>query len=167
MDGRADGTATAGAAPGDAPPVLSPEAARRLARAASTRILDLLGVRGGRVTEPGPLISTGEDEPQHLFRTVHSWSVYDVPEDELVAAFERLRRELPAHHWNIVADGHADTPARAPELIADHEREPFAVNAELRVSSPHTGPEETPLILVTVVSGRYRAPEGTDLTGEF
>lgn len=144
------------------PAVLPPTEALSRARAVSTRILDMIDVRRGRATEPGPLVSRSEEDPDHLYRTLHFWSVYDAPEDELAAGFRRLMAALPQAGWTFVVPVSGVTAVVPPTFTADHETDRFAVNAELRLAGMTADPRvDTPLILLTVVSAWYRTPQNT------
>ncbi|MFE9135164.1 hypothetical protein [Streptomyces sp. NPDC007355] len=141
------------------------EQARTRTKEISSEIFDMIGLPQGRTTPGGASASTCAEDPEHLFRIRHPWSVYDVSEAELKQGFERLRQALPAKGWKIVSYGPNNSKARSLELTADFEKEHFAVNAELWVGS--TDPKKKNLIGVTVVSGCFRAPEGTDLKGLY
>ncbi|MET9496376.1 hypothetical protein [Streptomyces sp. NPDC006552] len=150
------------------PQTLAVSKAREKTSGVSSQILELIGIKEGKVTEPGPGVSPCKDDPQHLYKTRHPWSVYDVSsEDVLKDGFRRLHERLPDHGWKIVEYGPNKSKAKTLELTADSTKDRFSVNAELVVSSPTAGKESHPLILVTVVSGCYRAPEGTKLDQEF
>ncbi|MGW4273440.1 hypothetical protein ACWEGQ_14005 [Streptomyces seoulensis] len=153
--------------PKPAATVLDVDKAREKAKAVSSQILELIGIRAGKVTEPGPNITACEEDPDHLYKTLHPWSVYDVSEDELKAGFQRLREGLTGKGWKIVQYGPNKSRSKTLELTADSQNEPFSVNAELWVSSPTAGPEKDPKILVNIVSGCWRAPEGTDLSTQY
>ncbi|MGQ5635362.1 MULTISPECIES: hypothetical protein [unclassified Streptomyces] len=141
------------------------EQARTEANHLSSQILDLIGVKTGKVTGGGAGVSLCDEDPEHLYRMRHPWSIYAVAPDELEAGFRRLREGLPKNGWKIVAYGHDTSANKNLELTADSLTEPFSVNASLHV----TGPEGTrqPMIQVHVVSACFRAPKGTDLGKEF
>ncbi|WP_459738093.1 hypothetical protein [Streptomyces sp. E-15] len=142
--------------------------ARDKAKAASSAIYEMIGIHGGKVTERGPAISTCEGkDPQHFYRTRHPWSVYGLSEDELKAAFQRLREELPKKGWKIVDYGPNNTEAKTLSLTADSETERFSVNAVLIVSTPTNPHEKEPLLAITVVSGCWQAPKGADLDSQY
>jgi hypothetical protein len=143
---------------------LDVDKAREKAKAVSSQIYDLIDIRAGKVTKPGPSISPCSD---HLYKTVHPWSVYDVAEDELKAGFQRLKKGLTTRGWKIVQYGPNDSTDKTLELTADSQHEPFSVNAELWVSSPTAGHEQDPKILVNVVSRCWQAPKGTDLNTQY
>ncbi|MFI7387461.1 hypothetical protein [Streptomyces sp. NPDC049813] len=149
------------------PETMTVDKARDKAGEVSSQILDLIGIKDGKVTEPGPRISPCKEDTEHLFSASHPWSVYGVSEDELTAGFQRLRKSLPGHGWKIVAYGPNKSKAKTLELTADSTKHRFSVNAELWVSNPATGKEPEPKILVHVVSACYRAPKGTKLDQEF
>ncbi|OKJ67245.1 hypothetical protein AMK29_11535 [Streptomyces sp. CB02261] len=125
----------------------------------------MIGLPQGKTTPGGASASTCAEDPEHLFRIRHPWSVYDVSEEELKQGFERLHQALPAKGWKVVSYGPNNSEARSLELTAESEKEHFAVNAELWVGS--TDPKKKNLIGLTVVSGCFRAPEGTDLKGLY
>ncbi|GAA5048245.1 hypothetical protein [Streptomyces similanensis] len=147
--------------------VLGVDEARKKAKTVSGQVLDLIDIQAGEVTEPGPSIAPCGQDPDHLYRTVHPWSVRGVSEDELKAGFQRLRAGLPGKGWKIVQYGPNKSPSKTLELTADSRSEPYSVNAELWVSNPATGAEEDPKILLNIVSGCRRAPAGTDLSTSY
>ncbi|NKI44651.1 hypothetical protein [Streptomyces physcomitrii] len=150
------------------PKTLAVEKARDRASEKSSQILDLIGIDEGKVTEPGPSVTPCKEDPEHLYRTGHPWSVYGVSSEEVLRkGFQRLREKLPRHGWKIVEYGPNSSKARTLELTADSTKDRYSLNVELRVSSPTAGKERNPLILVHVVSGCYRAPKGTKLDQEF
>ncbi|MGN5379069.1 hypothetical protein ACQ4WX_22120 [Streptomyces lasalocidi] len=148
-------------------PSLDVDRARDKARAASKAIYEMIDMPQAKATEPGPGISTCDEDPGHLYKTFHPWSVYDVSEGELKAGFQRLRKELPKKGWKIVDYGPNKSQAKTLSLTADSETDRFSVNAELMVSTPSNPHEKKPLILVNVVSGCWRAPKGTDLNTQY
>ncbi|KOV70731.1 hypothetical protein [Streptomyces sp. MMG1121] len=166
MDHKADAAATHETT-SSKPTVLDVDKAREKAKAVSSQIYDLINIPSAKVTEPGPSISTCDQDPEHLYQTVHPWSVYDVSEDELKAGFQRLRDGLPGKGWKIVQYGPNKSRDKTLELTADSKTEPFSVNAELWVSSPTVGHEKEPKILINIVSGCWRAPKGTDLNTQY
>ena len=148
-------------------PTLDVDKARDKAKAASSAIYEMIDMRTAKVTEPGPSVSTCDEDPEHLYKTMHPWSVYGVSEDELKAGFQRLREELPKKGWKIVDYGPNKSQAKSLSLTADSEKDRFSVNAVLIVSTPTNPHEKKPLIMVNVVSGCWRAPEGTDLNTQY
>ncbi|MEU2716018.1 hypothetical protein [Streptomyces sp. NPDC007205] len=146
---------------------LDPDKAKDKAKAVSSQMYELIGIRAGKVTEPGPSVAPCDEDPGHIYKTVHPWSVYDVSEDELKASFQRLKEGLLGKGWKIVQYGPNKSKDKTLELTADSRSEPFSVNAELWVSSPTAGHEEEPKILINVVSGCWRAPKGTDLDTQY
>lgn len=150
---------------GYTPATLGIEEARASTKDVSSQVFDMIGIRAGKTTEPGPSISTCEEDPEHLFLARHPWSLYGVSPDELKQGFQRLRENLPKNGWKIVEYGPNKSANKNLELTADSEKERFSINAELHVTGD-SGKKE-PLILVTVVSGCYRAPDGADLNGVY
>ena len=148
-------------------PTLDVDKARDKAKAASSAIYEMIDIRKGKVTEPGPSISTCDEDPEHLYKTRHPWSVYGVSEDDLKAGFQRLREELPKKGWKIVDYGPNNSEAKSLSLTAASEKDRFSVNAVLIVSTPTNPHEQDPLLAVTVVSGCWRAPKGTDLSTQY
>ncbi|MEU1227355.1 hypothetical protein [Streptomyces sp. NPDC005828] len=147
---------------GYTPTTLAVEDARTRTKELSSEIFDLIGLPQGKTTPGGAGASRCKEDPEHLFSVRHPWSLYDVSEDELKQGFERLHQALPAKGWKIVSYGPNNSKAKSLELTADKANEHFAVNAELWVGSKD--PKKKNLIGITVVSGCFRAPEGTDLT---
>ncbi|NEA48625.1 hypothetical protein [Streptomyces sp. SID10815] len=147
------------------PPTLSVDKAREKAGSLSSQILDMIAIKDGKVTEPGPGISTCDEDPGHLYKTRHPWSIYQVAPEELKAGFQRLREALPGHGWKIVDYGPDSSPNKNLELTADSQTERFSVNASLQITGD-SGKKE-PLLVVTVVSGCFKAPKGEDLNTEY
>ncbi|WP_086726242.1 hypothetical protein [Streptomyces carpinensis] len=164
---HSEASASGHEATGSKATTLGVDRAREKAKAVSSQIYELINIRTGKVTEPGPSISTCDQDPKNFYKTVHPWSVYDVSEDELKAGFQRLKEGLPGKGWKIVQYGPNKSRDRTLELTADSRSEPFSVNVELWVSSPTAGAEKDPKILVNVVSGCWRAPKGTDLSTQY
>ncbi|CAM5472892.1 hypothetical protein [Streptomyces narbonensis] len=150
---------------GYTPTTLGVEDARKRTKQVSSQIFDMIGLPGAASTPVGPGASTCPEDREHLFKIRHPWSVYDVSEEELKQGFERLRQALPAKGWKVVSYGPNNSKAKSLELLAESEKEHFAVKAELWVGS--TDPKKKNLIGVSVVSGCFRAPEGTDLKGLY
>ncbi|MFD3991900.1 hypothetical protein [Streptomyces sp. NPDC058583] len=150
---------------GYSPTTLEVEKARTRTKEVSSQIFDMIGLPKGKTTPGGAGASTCPEDREHLFMIRHPWSVYDVSEEELKQGFERLRQALPAKGWKVVSYGPNNSKAKSLELLAESEKEHFAVNAELWVGS--TDPKKKNLIVVRVVSGCFRAPEGTDLKGLY
>ncbi|MDH2392751.1 hypothetical protein QCN29_29015 [Streptomyces sp. HNM0663] len=149
---------------GYTPTTLAVDELRSRTRSVSSQIHDVIGIKGGKTTEPGPGISTCEEDPEHLFTSRHPWSVYQVSQDELKQGFQRLRENLPKNGWKIVEYGPNNSKAKTLELTADSEKDRYSINATLNVGGPA---DEAPRITVYVVSGCFRAPEGTDLNGVY
>ncbi|MFH9659241.1 hypothetical protein ACH4NF_30530 [Streptomyces sp. NPDC017248] len=134
-------------------PTLDVDKARAKARAVSSAIYDMIGIDRGRATERGPAVSLCDEDPEHLYKTRHPSSVYGASGSGLKAGFQRLREELPKKGWKIVRYGPENSEAKS---LA-------SVHAVLMVSTPSNPREKEPLLSVTVASGCWRAPEGTDL----
>ncbi|MES9519158.1 hypothetical protein [Streptomyces capoamus] len=152
---------------GSAHPTLDVDRARDKAKAVSSAIYDMIGVDRGKTTERGPSVSPCDEDPEHLYKTRHPWSVYDVPEGDLKAGFQRLREELPKRGWKIVDYGPENSAAKSLSVTADSEKDRFSVHAVLMVSTASNPHEREPLLSVTVVSGCWRAPQGTDLGTQY
>ncbi|MQY37900.1 hypothetical protein SRB17_59080 [Streptomyces sp. RB17] len=149
------------------PTTLAVDKARTQANHFSSQILDMIGIKEGKVTEGGAGVSLCDKDPNHLYRMHHPWSIYQVSEDKLKQGFQRLRENLPERGWKVVDYGPNNSKAKVLELTADSKTEPYSVNAVLVVSTPTHLHESNPRIEVTVVSGCFRAPKGTDLSKEY
>ncbi|MFI6400966.1 hypothetical protein [Streptomyces sp. NPDC050548] len=147
------------------PTTLAVDKARAKADHLSSQILDMIGIKEGKVAGGGAGVALCDKDPDHLYRMDHPWSIYDVTPDKLKAGFQRLREALPKNGWKIVDYGPDTSANKNLELTADSRTEPFSVNASLHITGPSG--EKEPLLAVTVVSGCYRAPEGTDLSKEY
>ncbi|ARP70920.1 hypothetical protein LK07_15380 [Streptomyces pluripotens] len=149
-------------------PTLDVDRARDKAKAVSSAIYEMIGTHKGKVTERGPAISACEGkDPQHFYMTRHPWSVYDLSEDDLKASFQRLRDALPKKGWKIVDYGPNNSDAKSLSLTADSETDRFSVKAVLVVSTPTNSHEKDPLLAITIVSGCWQAPKGTDLNSAY
>ncbi|MFJ1645526.1 hypothetical protein [Streptomyces sp. NPDC088258] len=127
----------------------------------SSRILDLIAVKG-KVSEPGPGVTTCEDaEPGQLFSVYHPWSVTGSSDDELAKAMRRLKSELPGEGWEIVEYGPNSSRDRTLELTADHAEKKLGLNVEFW--KQNEGEDGKPKLIVNVVSACYRAPDGEEV----
>ncbi|MET8248295.1 hypothetical protein ABZV31_30155 [Streptomyces sp. NPDC005202] len=147
------------------PTTLAVDQARTKANHLSSQILDMIGIKEGKVTEGGAGVSLCDEDPDHLYRMRHPWSIYEVAPDKLEAGFQRLRQSLPKNGWKVVAYGRDTSANKNLELTADSEKEPFSVNASLHITG--SSGTQQPMIQVRVVSGCFRAPKGTDLSKEY
>ncbi|MEV2244981.1 hypothetical protein [Streptomyces sp. NPDC049970] len=156
---------------GYTPTTLGVEDARKKTVGVSSEIFDMIGIKGGRTTETGAQVSTCEEDPDHLFSSRHPWGLFGVSDEELTAGFARLKENLPKRGWKIVEYGPNSSAAKTLELTADSGKDHYAVNAELRVDTDptknHPSATKKSSIQVRVVSGCFRAPEGTDLNGIY
>ncbi|POX41814.1 hypothetical protein C3486_07680 [Streptomyces sp. Ru73] len=152
---------------GYTPTKLGVSEARGKAKSISSQVYDMIGVMGGKVTRPGPRVSLCDEDPDHLYKVRHTWSVYGVSEEQLKEGFERLRSSLPENGWKVVQYGRSKNAAKTLGMTADSKSEPFAVNADLWVTGESGKKEENPAILVNVVSGCLRAPDGVNLHEEY
>ncbi|MEU0601079.1 hypothetical protein ABZ484_22990 [Streptomyces sp. NPDC006393] len=150
---------------GAEPITLAVDKARAKANHMSSEILDMISIRDGKVTEGGAGVSLCDEDPDHLYRMRHSWSIYGVAPDKLEAGFQRLRKSLPQNGWNVVEYGHDTSQNKNLELTADSDKEPFSVNTSLHITG--SSGTKQPMIQVRVVSGCFRAPKGTDLDKEY
>ncbi|KND31434.1 hypothetical protein [Streptomyces acidiscabies] len=148
-------------------PTLAVDEARSRAKTTASDLYDMIALPKAKVTQRGPAISPCDEDPTHLYKTRHPWSVYGVSEAELKAGFERLHQALPKQGWKVVSYGEENSEAKSLSLTADSGKDRFSVNAVLIVSTPTNPHEKEPLIAVTVVSGCWRAPKGTDLSAEY
>ncbi|MEU4349417.1 hypothetical protein [Streptomyces sp. NPDC023838] len=147
------------------PTTLAVPEARAKAKRLSSQLFDLMAIKDAKTTQPGPGVGRSESDPDHLYQIRHPWSLYDVPVSELQAGFQRLKDRMPGNGWKINKYGPNGTAAGTLELNADSTTEQrFTVLVELW-DKPAAG--KKPLILVNVVSAFFRAPEGTDLDGEY
>ncbi|MGA6169147.1 hypothetical protein ACPEIF_02665 [Streptomyces sp. NPDC012600] len=150
---------------GYTPTTLGVEEARKQTMAVSSQIFDMIGIKNGTTTEPGAGVSPCKEDPDHLFSSRHPWGLHGVSAEELKQGFARLKESLPKQGWKIVEYGPNSSANKNLELTADSEKDHYAVNAELRVTGERG--KSKPSIQVRVVSGCFRAPEGTDLNGIY
>lgn len=152
------------------PVTLGVDQAKEKAKATSSQIFDMIGIRGGKTTQPGPGISTCAEDPKDLYKVRHTWSVYGVSKDTLSEGFQRLRDRMSSNGWNITKYGPNDSPDKDLRILADSTKEKFTANIELLdATKPGSAPSASKEsgIMVTLVSACFRAPEGTDLSGEY
>ena len=120
----------------------------------SSEILEILNLKG-KVTEPGAgSVSCSDSSAENTYRARHPWSIYDVPVEEMKKAMDRLRKDLPEKGWKIVKDGHDDSQAQSPQIIANSSKGRFSV--DIRLQDRRTRSDDPSIIEVTVVSGCYR-----------
>jgi len=148
-------------------PTLAVDEARARAKTTASDLYDMIALPKAKVTERGPAVSPCDEDPDHLYKTRHPWSVYGVSEADLKAAFERLHAALPEKGWKVVSYGEENSAAKSLALTADSDALRFSVNARLLISTPTNPDEKNPLLAVTVVSGCWRAPAGTDLHAAY
>ncbi|WP_059005772.1 alpha/beta hydrolase [Streptomyces specialis] len=169
--GEIDGAAlTVPGVPGTAATALSVDEARARARAHSSAVLDLLAVRA-RVSGGGPGVTRCPSDPgaERLFAVRHPWSVSGVPREELRRAMARLRRGLPSRGWRITADGVRDNRNRSPRLTFTTTRDNAGNGAGGCVLDVtlEGGPDDEPLLAVTLLAGPFRSPQGRSPRGQF
>ncbi|MFC0599712.1 hypothetical protein [Streptomyces palmae] len=125
----------------------------------SSGILDILSLKKGKVTEPGPgtLPCSGYSGGEEVRRMHHPWSVYDVPVEDLYEAMDRLRSELPKNGWKIIKDEPDRSRAKTPQIVANYTRGNFS--ADIRLLDQRKYRDKESLIMVTVVSDCFRSNE--------
>ncbi|MEU9982287.1 hypothetical protein [Streptomyces sp. NPDC050856] len=130
----------------------------------SSRILDMTGLQG-KVTKsgPGPMSCSGYEPENQVVQMIHTWSIYDLPFEDLKKAYDGMRTTLPRNNWKITSDGPDDSPAKTPTMRADAPDGDFS--AELRLMDNRRDPQAKTkaLIYVTVVSRCFQdgpAPSG-------
>lgn len=146
------------------PEELSVDSARSKTKSVSSQLLEMIGVKG-KVTQPGPGLAKCDDEPdaKDLYIMNHPWSVYGVSNDILKQGMENLRKSLPERGWKILKDGETKSVARDPEILAENKKLRYAAH----IVWMRTSASGRPMINVTVVSGCFRAPAGTDINKEY
>ncbi|GGU09345.1 MULTISPECIES: hypothetical protein [Streptomyces] len=119
---------------------------------ASSSLLDMTGVKNGKITKPGPLpLDCDGYEPEgQVIHLRHSWSIYDLPFEELEKAYAALRRALPEKGWKIVSDGPDTSRAKTPTIVADSPDGDFS--ADLRLMDNRDDKDPTSVLSITVVS---------------
>lgn len=145
--------------PGYKPEVKPVEQARQQARKYSSAILKYSGLKAGTTTPTGPLASLDADGVERGYYMDHSWSVYNVPDQSLGQAFERIHSALPGGGWKIVKYGPAKDQAHTPTIDAEHDGDHFTVTIKWIQKSTEGGA----LLAVTLNSPIYIAPPGTDM----
>ncbi|MFE2235905.1 hypothetical protein ACFXA4_25475 [Streptomyces sp. NPDC059442] len=135
------------------PPVLG------AAQQTSSRILDMTGLKG-TVTKPGPLRLHCDDyEPEgRVVRMRHTWSVYDLPYEELEKGYAHLRTALTEDGWRIVSDGPNTSKAKTPTMVVESPDGDYS--ADVRLMDRRAAKDPTSLIYVTVVSRCFQETPG-------
>ncbi|MGW7519566.1 hypothetical protein ACWGJ2_28640 [Streptomyces sp. NPDC054796] len=124
----------------------------------SSQVLDIIDVEG-KVSEPGPRVTSCSDKnAEKFFKMLHPWSLTGTSNEELRQAMTRLRENLPKKGWKIVGYGRNNSKDKSLELTADNHEKRFGLNVELWEEAEGSG--EKPKLIVNVVSGCYRVPEG-------
>ena len=142
------------------------EAARTDAESVSSRILKVIDL-DGKVTEPGPGVSTcGDSSSDTHFTIKHPWSVYDVPVKDMEAAMKRLKSGLPEEGWEVVSYGPDKSQARNLQLVADykHGDKQFSVNIRLLDEGDGKSGQRS-MINVSLVSACFQVPDGQKVKG--
>lgn len=136
-------------------PVRDTRAVEEEVGTASTAILDIIDVKG-KVTKPGPAPLPCSSYPADagVNQIHHPWSVYDVPFEDLRAAMDRLRDELPQKGWKIVQDGPDGTVGNSPQIVANSTG--GHLSADIRLQDERSRGDKPSFIEVTVVSDCFR-----------
>ncbi len=123
----------------------------------SSGILDLIPVQG-KVSEPGPTSTEcgGGKDPHKYFRMLHTWSMTPEAKDrpKLAEAMKDLKKSLPERGWEVKSFARDSSRNRNLALVADHDKKKFSVNVT------HNAKDDPPHLVVSVISGCYRVPEG-------
>ncbi|MGW1195156.1 hypothetical protein ACWD4B_04755 [Streptomyces sp. NPDC002536] len=139
------------------------DAARKTAKELSSEILDAISLKG-RVSGSGPGVSRCDEDPDHLYKIRHAWSVWGVPEEEMQRSLERLKDELPKRGWKVVRYGRDSSQAKNIEMVADSTKSKFSANITfmdkrgVKEASPQSS--STSGIMVDLVSACFRVPQG-------
>ncbi|MEV0447212.1 hypothetical protein [Streptomyces sp. NPDC050600] len=123
------------------------------AQRTSSQVLDMIALKG-KVTEgpPLPLPCDGYEPEGEVDRADHSWSIYDLPYEELEQAYNRMRTTLPAHGWKITEDGPNESVAKTPTMRAEAPDGDYAVELQLMDNRKDPKAKTKVLLGVTVVS---------------
>ncbi len=140
---------------------MDPDPARQKARAVSSRLLEMTGVKG-KVTEPGPSVSRCDEYGDDLFSLTHPWSVYALTDEQVDTGMANLRKALTENGWKITKEGKADSAAQSPEIWAENNTEGFAMNV-----TALKGRGADTMLNFSVVSRCYRAASSSALDGEY
>lgn len=131
----------------------------------SSRLYDLLRLKG-KTTPSGPILDMcGDLDADTYYKVRHSWSVYGRSDASLTRAWERLKTELPEHGWKITDRGTESDKAKTPFMMADSREKKFTVRVTLELvpedREPAKGEESG--IMFSLVSACFRVPEGTEV----
>ncbi|MFI1797026.1 hypothetical protein ACH427_06640 [Streptomyces sp. NPDC020379] len=151
------------------PQVREVESVRTEAKDLSSQILDAISLKG-RVSEPGPGVSRCDEDPEHLYKIHHAWSLWGVPESDMERSMDRLKAELPKRGWKVASYGRDKSLAKNLELVADSINFKFSVDItfmDKRRSSeydaPHASKESG--IMVNLESACFSVPDGKTVEG--
>lgn len=149
---------------GEKPQTQDIDNARKLAKDLSSQILDAIGLHG-QTSSGGPGVSRCQDDPEHLYKIRHPWSVWGVPEQDMEKSMEHLKVELPKQGWKVVSYGPDKSALKSIELIADSTKSKFSVNITFLdkrkvVKGDPLTEIQTSGIKVDLVSACFRVPEG-------
>lgn len=149
---------------GYVPAVLGVQEARDRASELSSRILDLMGVKG-KVTEPGSGVSVcpADPEKKRLYRIRHPWALYGASDASLGEGMENLRKGLSEDGWKIISDETAESRDQDPVIRAEHEEMKYALDVVWERKTA----EHEPQISVTLLSACFKTPEGESPQGEY
>ncbi|GHF26753.1 hypothetical protein GCM10010218_04590 [Streptomyces mashuensis] len=144
------------------PEVRAVESAKREVNSISSQVLDWMDVKG-KVTEGGGMVGACDAvDPDFTtyYQVNHPWSIYDLTSGTFEQAMQNLREKLPKNGWVIKRDGHTNSQARNPEIVAFHPETHHWLTVEWAWKRSGNPPK---MIIVDVDSRCYKAPEGTKL----
>ncbi|MEU8955836.1 hypothetical protein AB0C93_16195 [Streptomyces sp. NPDC048518] len=147
------------------PQVRQVQAVENEVNSISSRILDVMGIKG-KTEGSGSMISACDaidPDMKNYYTVAHPWSIYDLQEGTFEQAMQNLRDQLPKMGWQITKDGPTKSLAKNPEIVAVDNKSHHTVTIEWAKNRSGKLKE---LISIDVGSRCYKAPEGTDLSTE-
>ncbi|MDJ0380712.1 hypothetical protein [Streptomyces sp. G-G2] len=126
---------------------------------ASSRILDLIALKGQVTRARASLLECSHFKPEGKVHQVHHpWSVYDVSVEDMEKAMARMRKSFPENGWTIVKDGPDESAAKTPTIVANSDD--GKLSAEIQLLDERAR-GKTSVLAVTVVSTCFQSKPET------
>ncbi|GAA0431733.1 hypothetical protein [Streptomyces luteireticuli] len=137
--------------------------AEREAQALSSQVLDAIALKG-KTSDLPPSVSRCDEDPDHLYKVRHPWSLWDVPEADMEKSMEQLKEALSKRGWEVVEYGRGKSSAGYLELTANSAKAQFSVNVTFmdkrKVDAKSNKFRNPSGIVVDLVSACFRVPDG-------
>ncbi|MEC4017131.1 hypothetical protein [Streptomyces sp. H27-D2] len=135
--------------------------AKKAAEGFSSELIDIIALRG-KLSEPGPGVSQcGEEDPEKFYAILHTWSLINVPVDDMEKAMVRLNEDLPKRGWKVSKYGPDASPSKSLELVANSKKKKFSVSVRLFDETGRAKPDgPKSKIWVNLSSACFQVPKG-------